>query len=340
MVGVGAAVGADALWGALADTSLGASAGELAGWLSGIGQAVAVALGAGGLAEWLSANSAQQGAVVTFAQSNSAPLAQTIGQLMAVMLQITGQTRVMMDTFAQSAARLRTKYLPLAVSNALEGSIQWVQRQGFASLEQMVNALANLNDQVQTYTDTQVSAAINDAYTYTRQQAQATELAAEQFAGRVATGALDTATARLQQAETVISADINAVNQRVTGLAEREALDVGGLVTDVKGLAGQLAGDVNALANEIDVNKAAAAAAVGAVALTLTDWLKSCGDPLCNNLQGFGNDIAQLINAGELAALFAFLAYAIHSPEAAARDAEGPLSELVHAGQALYGQVV
>lgn len=148
------------------------------------------------------------------------------------------------------------------------------------------------------------------------------------------------AASSLSRAEELIYSDLQALNGRVAAEAQREAADVAGLAGDVRGLAGQLAGDVQSLSHEIDINKAAAAAAVGVVAAELTKWLKDCGDPLCNNLSGFGNDIAQLINAAEIGLLFAFLAEAYRSPEATAQAAAGPITDLIRGGEAILNAIL
>jgi hypothetical protein len=64
-----------------------------------------------------------------------------------------------------------------------------------------------------------------------------------------------------------------------------------------------------------------------AVAVDFAKWRKDCGDPLCNNLGNFGNEIAALEGLFTDVAIFAMLAEAVHNPQGFANTVEEVFAE-------------
>lgn len=107
-----------------------------------------------------------------------------------------------------------------------------------------------------------------------------------------------------------------------------------GLVQDAEGYARQLAGEANAYAEQVGASALEQAVArdqviwaalsqdIGAVDATLNQYLRDCGDPMCENLGGLSqgmSDIQSLLVDG---ALLAFIAAAVTDPSGTAAATE------------------
>ena len=94
------------------------------------------------------------------------------------------------------------------------------------------------------------------------------------------------------------------------------------------------AGEIGALRGYITGTLAPAIAAAAAVAATaaadLARWKKDCGDPLCNNLSTFGNEIAAIEAGLGDVAIIALLAAAVSDPQGVANEVvsliDGPVN--------------
>lgn len=283
------------------------------------------------------------GEVQSWAQASWGVLGDAVGAVQNGAEDIWGNVRTFADAAVGRMEGIVHSDIPAAMTYARDAAIGWAQGavnelRGWAqgAVSEAIQLAAQDASQAQSTAVNYAQGAVSEAIQLAIQGENAVLTEAVNYADAVGRAAA----ADLAGAEQTIGADIQALSGELAGLANREAADIAGVITDVRGLAGVLGDDVRALSNEIDINKATAAAATGAVAAELTKWLTDCGDPLCNDLSGFGSEIATLVGALELGALFAFLAYAIRSPGDAARDAQGPLTDIVHAGQALYNQAV
>lgn len=283
------------------------------------------------------------GEVQSWAEASWGAVGDALGAMQNGAVDIWGNVRTFADAAVGRMEGIVRSDIPAATSYARDAAIGWAQGaisqlQGWASgaISEAITLAAQDASQAQAAAINYADGAVSEAIQLAIQGENTVLTEAVNYADSIGRVAAD----NLVSAEQVIAGEIGALSGEIAGLANREAADIAGVITDVRGLAGTLGDDVRALGGEIDANKAIAAAATGAVAATLTNWLTECGDPLCNDLSGFGRDIATLVSAVELGGLFAFLAYAIRSPDAAAHDALGPLTDIVHAGQALYSQVV
>jgi len=181
---------------------------------------------------------------------------------------------------------------------------------------------------------------------------------AAQYAEQVAGVALATAQANITAAEALAAAEVaqlagvvaqdrSTLESLVTGgLAGAEAQIADSLaqaqafatqeVTAVRDWAQQQEGALNtALTGTLTVGIAGVVAQVVTLAEELTQFRQTCGDPLCNNLGQFGQDLSALGGYIESGALFALLAAFIADPKGTAGLIEGvvtPMAQAVDSG--------
>src|SRR5579859_7606004 len=89
----------------------------------------------------------------------------------------------------------------------------------------------------------------------------------------------------------------------------------GEIATTAAGIEGDIGTAVKGVENTLAPEIAAAAAVGAAAAATFKEWETKCGDPLCNNLSGFGNAISSLLGLVSDGALVALIAEAVSNPQ-------------------------
>lgn len=164
---------------------------------------------------------------------------------------------------------------------------------------------------------------------------------AVKYAEQVAGSALATAEAGIATAEALAAADVSQLAAVVAqdeqalqallsgGLAGAEANIAQALaqaqafatqeVTSVRDWAQQQEGALSqALTSTLTMGIAGVAAEVATVAEELTQFRQNCGDPICNNLGSFGQDIAALSGLMGEGLLFALVAAAVADPHGVA----------------------
>lgn len=138
-----------------------------------------------------------------------------------------------------------------------------------------------------------------------------------QLDGILATAEAAAVTAAAQAAGVLVT-DIDTA---ITGALAGIYTDIDAAITDVIGIA---AGDdvtvidaIRAIPRVVPIDVAGVAALAGAGTLSLLRFLKECGIPNCQNLSGFGNDIAGLTSlAGDAAFLTMITEMIAHPSEA------------------------
>jgi hypothetical protein len=104
---------------------------------------------------------------------------------------------------------------------------------------------------------------------------------------------------------------------------------------------GQIGDAVRGVEGDIAKAGAAAVAVGAAAAAAFNAWRQQCGDPLCNNLNGFGNEIASILGLISDGALVALIAEAATHPQAAAdfvkNDIAGPAGDALNTVAGLVG---
>jgi hypothetical protein len=133
-----------------------------------------------------------------------------------------------------------------------------------------------------------------------------TDIAAVNYRIDVVEGMITTATLGLvQTVEGWALQELGALRTWVTGE----------ITTAVDGVESDIGAAVHGLEQTIAPEIAGAAAVGAAAAAAFEAWKSSCGDPLCTNLNGFGNIIATIEGVITDGALIALIAGAISDPQ-------------------------
>lgn len=266
------------------------------------------------------------GEVQSWAQASWGVLGDAVGAVQNGAEDIWGNVRTFADAAVGRMEGIVHSDIPAAMTYARDAAIGWAQGavnelRGWAqgAVSEAIGLAAQDASQAESAAINYAHGAVNEAIQLAIQGENAVLAEATNYASSIGAAA----EANIATLRTILAGDITALDGELAGLANREAADIAGVITDVRGLAGQLGDDVRALGGEIDANKAIAAAATGAVAAELTKWLKDCGDPLCNNVSGLGSDIAGVLNVIADGSLFTFLAVAIADPAGAAAATRG-----------------